>query len=244
MAPEAMTLLSGQTILVTGASGGVGEAIARRLGGQGATVCLSGRNRERLEAVASHLPKDRARCYPADLTVESEVQSAVKGILEQNQRLDAVIHCAAIIVMQPIATASVRDFESQFQTNVIGPFRLTQLLLAALIASRGQIFFINSSAGQQAGAGVSQYAATKHALKAMADSLRAECNAAGVRVCSLFLGSTATPMQAAVRAQQERAYDPARLIQPADVAEIVAAVLALPRTAEVTDLVIRPTEKA
>ncbi len=78
----------------------------------------------------------------------------------------------------------------------------------------------------------------------MADSLRDECNAAGVRVCSLFLGSTATPMQAAIRAEQERTYEPDRLIQPADVAEMVAAVLALPRTAEVTDLVMRPTEKA
>jgi NADP-dependent 3-hydroxy acid dehydrogenase YdfG len=77
----------------------------------------------------------------------------------------------------------------------------------------------------------------------VADSLRDEYNPSGVRVCSLFLGSTATPMQAAVRAQQKCAYDPTRLIQPNDVAEMVATVLALPRTAEVTDLVMRPTAK-
>ena len=239
-----MGLLSDQTVLVTGASGGVGEAMVRRLGEQGATVCLTGRNQKRLEEIASDLPEGRSRCYPADLTVEGELQNAVQGVLKENQRLDAVIHCAAIIVLGAVATAAVQDFEKQFQTNVIAPFRLTQLLLPALVSSRGQVVFINSSAGRHASAGVSQYAATKHALKAVADSLRDECNAAGVRVCSLFLGSTATPMQAAVRAEQERPYEPERLIQPADVAEMVAAVLALPRTAEVTDLVMRPMEKA
>ncbi|MDQ3117441.1 MAG: SDR family oxidoreductase [Verrucomicrobiota bacterium] len=235
---------SGQTILVTGASGGVGEAVARRLGEQGAKVCLTGRNRQRLEKIAGDLPAGTARCYPADLTVEDELQNAVQGLLKENQRLDAVIHCAAIIILGTVATAAVQDFEKQFHTNVTAPFRLTQLLLPALVSSRGQVVFINSSAGRHASAGVGQYAATKHALKAVADSLRDECNAAGVRVCSLFLGSTATPMQAGIRAEQERAYEPERLIQPADVAEMVAALLALPRTAEVTDLVMRPMEKA
>ncbi len=218
--------------------------MVQRLGEQGATVCLTGRNRERLDQLAGGLPAGKARCYPADLTVEEELQNAVQSLLKENQRLDAVIHCAAIIILGTVATAAAQDFEKQFHTNVTAPFRLTQLLLPALISSRGQVVFINSSAGRQASAGVGQYAATKHALKAVADSLRDECNAAGVRVCSLFLGSTATPMQAAIRAEQERAYEPERLIQPSDVAEMVAAVLALPRSAEVTDLAMRPMEKA
>lgn len=238
-----MALFSGQTVLVTGASGGVGGAIVRRLGEEGGTVCLSGRNRKRLEEIAAQLPENRGRCYPADLTVERQLQDAVSRILTENERLDAVIHCAAIIVMEPVATALVRDFKNQFQTNVLGPFRLTQLLLPALTSSQGQIVFINSSAGRDARAGVSQYAATKHALTAVADSLRDECNPSGVRVCSLFLGSTATPMQAAVRVRQKRAYDAALLSQPDDVAEMVAAVLALPRTSEVTDVVMRSAAK-
>lgn len=239
-----MALFSGQTILVTGASGGVGEAMVRRLAEEGSTVCLTGRNRERLEEIARQVPEGRGRFYPADLTVEAELARAAQNLFEENQRLDAVVHCAAMIILGTVATAATEDFEKQFQTNVLGPFRLTQLLLPALTSARGQVVFINSSAGRHASAGVGQYAATKHALRAVADSLRDECNAAGVRVCSLYLGSTATPMQAAIRAEQERTYEPERLIQPADVAEMVAAVLALPRTAEVTDLVMRSTEKA
>jgi NADP-dependent 3-hydroxy acid dehydrogenase YdfG len=238
-----MALFSGQTILVTGASGGVGEAITRALGGQGATVCLSGRNEKRLAEIAAQLPEKRGRCYPADVTVEKDLQSAVRAILAENQRLDALIHCAAINILEAIATASMEDFDRQFKTNVLGPFRITQELLPKLISSQGQVLFVNSSAGLNACAGASQYAATKHALKAVANSLRHECNPSGVRVCSLFLGATATPMQAAIRARQNRKYDPRRIIQPDDVAAMVTAVLALPRTAEVTDIVMRPTAK-
>jgi short-subunit dehydrogenase len=236
-----MALFSNQTIVITGASGGVGQAIAQALSEQGAIVCLSGRNRERLNEVAAR--SERARCYPADLTVEVELQAAVKAILAENQRIDALIHCAAIIMIESVATASGEDFERQFRTNVLAPFRLTQLLLPALTEARGQVVFINSSAGLNAGPTVSQYAGTKHALKAFADSLRGECNASGVRVCSLFLGDTATPMQAAVRRQQGRPYDPKRVIQPADVAAVTTAVLGLPRTAEITDVMIRPMAK-
>ncbi|MBA3544389.1 MAG: SDR family oxidoreductase [Chthoniobacterales bacterium] len=238
-----MALFSGKTILVTGASGGVGGAIARKLGEEGATVCLSGRNRERLHQVASALPKGSAQSYPADLTSEKDLQSTVESILAKNPRIDAVIHGAAIIALAPIATASAEDFDRQFQTNVRAPFRLTQLLLPTLTSAQGQIIFINSSAGRTAQAGVSQYAATKHALRAVADSLREECNAAGVRVCSIFLGATATSMQAAVRAEQKRPYKPELLIQPEDVAGVVSSLLALPRTAEITDVIMRPMTK-
>jgi NADP-dependent 3-hydroxy acid dehydrogenase YdfG len=239
-----MALFSGQTILVTGATGGVGEAIVRRLAVHGATVCLTGRNRDRLEEIASELAENTGHFYPADLTLDEDIQQLAQEFLKEHERLDAVLHCAAIICLGTVAEARSEDFESQFRTNVLGPFRLTQLLLPTLVSSRGQMVFINSSAGRRAPAGVSQYAATKHALRAVADSLREECNAAGVRVCSLFLGSTATPMQASIREQQARPYEPERLIQPEDVADMVVAILSLPRTAEVTDLMMRPAEKA
>ena len=103
--------------------------------------------------------------------------------------------------------------------------------------------FINSSAGVSAKATVGAYAATKHALKAVADSLREEVNAAGVRVTSLYVGRTATRMQAELHAQEGKAYDPSGLIQPEDVASLTLHALSLPRTVEVTDVFLRPMRK-
>ncbi|HEY2711147.1 MAG TPA: SDR family NAD(P)-dependent oxidoreductase [Chthoniobacterales bacterium] len=239
-----MALFAKRIFLVTGASGGVGEAIARRLGDNGATVWLSGRNLRRLDRLAEQLPTRRGRPIPGDLTVEDEFQKVVRQVMARPGHLDGIIHCAATISLASFATASKEDFEKQFGINVLVPFRLTQLLLPALTSSKGLVVFINSTAGRTALADVGQYAATKHALRALADSLRDECNAAGVRVCSIFLGSTATSMQAAVRAKQKRAYHPERLIQPDDVAQMVSGILALPQTAEVTDIIMRPTVKA
>jgi short-subunit dehydrogenase len=232
-----------QTIIITGASGGIGSAIACSLAEQGATVCLCGRYRQKLEAVAERMPKERARCYVADLSDKQELKMLGAEISEDNPRIDVLIHCAAIIAMGTVASALPEDFERQFKVNVLAPFQLTQLLLTQLIQAKGQILFINSSAALGGRPNVSQYAATKHALKALADSLRGECNALGVRVSSLFLGDTATPMQANIRKQQGRSYDPEHLIQPQDVAAMTLAVLGLPRTSEVTDVMIRPMKK-
>ena len=112
-----------------------------------------------------------------------------------------------------------------------------------LRSSRGQIVFINSSVGLTTRPGVGQFSATQHALKAFADTLRAEVNAAGVRVLSVYPGRTATPRQEAIHRAEGRAYFPERLLQPEDVAVVVINALALNRTAEVTDIQIRPFAK-
>jgi len=103
--------------------------------------------------------------------------------------------------------------------------------------------FINSTQALKAAAELGQYAATKHAMKAVADSLRDEVNASGVRVMSLFLGRTASERQRAIFAAEGRPYPPDRLIQPADVAKLVLFLLQLPRASEVTDIVMRPMQK-
>ena len=103
---------------------------------------------------------------------------------------------------------------------------------------------MNSSAGLTARANVGQYAASKHALKAVADSLREEANPAGVRVLSLFLGRTASPMQAAVYAMEQKAYYPELLMQPEDVASMAIHALTLSRSVEVTEISMRPLLKS
>jgi NADP-dependent 3-hydroxy acid dehydrogenase YdfG len=121
----------------------------------------------------------------------------------------------------------------------LGPYILTQGLLPLVRERMGQIVFLNSTAGLTSRANVGQYAATKHALKALADGLREEVNRDRIRVLSVYPGRTATQMQQQLHAVEGRLYHPDRLLQPGDVASVVVNALCLPRTAEVTDINIR-----
>lgn len=239
-----MSALRDLVAVVTGAGGAVGRAIAQGLASHGATVCLVGRKLEALESVAeSARSTARALVYQADLTVDEDIQELTAGLRRDCGHVDILVHCAGVISLGELAATSVADLDSQYGANVRAPYLLTQALLPLLRPRQGQIVFINSSAGLQARAGVGQYAATKHALKALADSLRDELNGDGVRVLSVYLGRTASPMQAAVHAAERKAYHPERLVQPEDVASVVLNALSLPRTAEVTDISIRPLLK-
>ena len=145
--------------------------------------------------------------------------------------------------MGPIEHASVMELDNLYRINVRAPYALTKALLPAVRASHGQIVFINSSVGLVARASVAAYAASKHALKAIADSLRSEVNADGVRVITVYPGRTATPQQQKIHNLEGKQYEPGRLLQPEDVAKAILNALAMPRTAEVTDISIRPMQK-
>ena len=155
-------------------------------------------------------------------------------------RLDILVHSSGNIAHGTLDRAAVDDLDRQYQANLRGPYLLTQLALPLVRAAQGEIVFINSTLGLTTRREVGQYAATQHALRAVADSLRQEVNERGVRVLTVHPGRTATPRQAAIHAYEGKAYEPQRLIQPEDVAAVVLAALRLPRTAEVTDIRIRP----
>jgi NADP-dependent 3-hydroxy acid dehydrogenase YdfG len=179
-------------------------------------------------------------CYQVDLTVDQDVRQTADLIQQDVAHIDMLIHSAGVICFGRLESAAIEDFDRQFRVNVRAPYALTQALLPLLRSRRGQIAFINSSAGLNASANVGQYAATKHALKAVADSLRHEVNAEGLRVLSIYPGRTASPMQAAVFKMEGREYRPELLMQPEDLASVVINALALPRSAEVTDINVRP----
>ena len=228
--------------VVTGAGGGVGRAISAALAREGMELCLLGRDSTKLAASAAVVrPFSPVTEFPVDLTVDDTLQPLMQHLEDGAGRLDVLIHCAAVAHLDLMERAGIADFDLQYATNVRAPYTLTQRLLPLLIAARGQIVFINSSVGLTAKrADVGQYAATKHALRAIADSLREEVNPMGIRVLTVYLGRTATPMQEAICRQEGRVYEPETLLQPEDVASVVLNALMLPSTAEVTDLSIRP----
>jgi NADP-dependent 3-hydroxy acid dehydrogenase YdfG len=237
--------LTGQMALVTGASQGIGKAIALELAAAGAGLCLVGRELQKLEAVGENVrgTNHQILTYRADLTVDRDLQELCAGVKRDIQRLDILVHCAGLYSRAPIEQASPEEFDALYRGNVRAPYALTHALLPLLRVARGQIVFINSSVGLQAPANVGQFAATQHALKAIADSLRQEVNADGVRVLSVYPGRTATPRQAIIFQMEGRSYQPHLLLQPEDVASMVIHALCLPRTAEVTEISIRPFRK-
>lgn len=226
-----------KTALVTGASSGIGRAIALELAAGGAQLWLTSRSAARLQTLGADL---RARMIIVDLSDPRQVEELRDELATKILALDVLVHSAGVIELGAMAQALPGDFDRQWQVNVRAPYVLTQALLPQLKACRGQVVFINSSAGRNGVPGSAQYCATKHALRGLADSLRGEVNGCGVRVLNVYVGRTATPMQALVHEYEGRAYRPESLIQPEDVASLVAHALALPATVEVTDLQLRP----
>jgi len=229
--------VSGGVALVTGASGDIGHAVGDALAGHGLHVVAVARRFDRLADLASRRPQ--VQPIAADLTIAAD-RAAVADAANGLGRLDLLVLGSGIYRRSDDPT----ELERQFAANVHGPYALLQAVLPLLIASQGQVVFINSTQGLAASPGVGQFAATQHAMRALADSLRDEVNPHGVRVASVFLGRTATTRQAAIFAREGRAYAPERLLQPADVAGIVLTLFTLPPTAEVTNITLRPRLKS
>jgi NADP-dependent 3-hydroxy acid dehydrogenase YdfG len=236
----------GQTAVVTGGGTGVGAAVASALAASGASIYLIGRRLNKLELVAAKAREFgvKAVCCSADISSDSGLLEATQRIKTELTYVDILVQNAAMYVAGSIEDADLSDFDKQYQTNVRAPYALTQALLPMLKARRGQVVFINSSSALTAKPTTAQYDSTKHALKAIADSLRAEINRHGVRVLSVYLGRTASDMQERIYQMEGKPYRPELLLQPDDVASVVVNALSLPRTAEVTDISIRPMIKS
>jgi short-subunit dehydrogenase len=240
--------MSGQFAVVTGSGSGIGKALAQALSIHGATVALVGRTKSKLDATAATFPNGtRPLVMPADLSSDQQLDRLKDEVEDRFRELHVLILCAGEIAQGAFESAPLEVFDTLYRANVRANFHLTQSLLPMLKKARnypGQIVFINSSVGLSARANLAQYSATQHALKALADALRAEVNPLGIRVLNVFPGRVATPRQELLYRKQRADYKPELLLQPEDIASVVLNALMLPRTAEVTDISIRPLSKS
>ncbi|RYH71112.1 MAG: SDR family oxidoreductase [Alcaligenaceae bacterium] len=217
--PEQFSL-AGKTILVTGASSGIGRQIAVSCALAGATLVVSGRNTDRLAALLAQLGSRAHRMVAADLLDES----SVKHMAVQIGEIDGVVHSAGIAALAPLRLASKAHIEGQLATNFVAPMLLTQqLLLRNAVANGGSIVFISSISAHIGVHGVSAYSASKAALEAMARSLAIEVARKLIRVNCLAPGLVETPMLAAARStagglEETLARYPLGVGQPEDVA--------------------------
>ena len=237
-----MTSLRSLTCVVSGATGGIGEAIVAALVSEGARVWAIGRDQRRLEELASS-KRDTVTPVVVDLSAVEEIERAARDIAESGS-VDVLVHVAGVIRMGSSALLTAEDLDQLYAVNLRAAYVLTRQLLPALRRKQGQIVFVNSSSALRPGSSNSLYASTKAAVKALADGLREEVNEDGIRVTSLYAGRTATAMQKTVYEFEGRTFDPEYLMTPHDVAASVIHCLSLPRSAEVTDIAIRPMRKA
>ena len=234
--------LASAVAVVTGGGSGIGRAIATALSQTNGQVIVVERDRSRRRSTIADLEGSGARgCWvSADLATTRGVLSAIRAIERQCQAIDILVHCAGVFESEPMEASA---FDALFATNVRAPWLLTRRLLPLLERRGGQVVFVNSSAAFSTSQGLGPYSASKAALRMVADAFRAEVNASGIRVLTICPGRTATPMQKRIHNMEGKVYLPKSLLQPEDISSAVLAALGLPRTAEVTDLSIRPFQK-
>jgi short-subunit dehydrogenase len=237
------TIQSDDFAIVTGASSGIGQSIALELGSLPMKVVLVGRRLSALEETARAITEKGGEAIPfsADLAQPSALEEVASQLVELTTgKLRVLVHSAGQFRREPLCSVKQSTFEELFRLNLWAPLALNRHLLPSLQKRGGDIVFINSSAALAPSAEIALYAASKSALKTTADALRKEINSTGIRVLSVYPGRTATPMQEAIFAVENRSYQPENLLQPEEVATMVRHAVLLPASAELTDLNIRP----
>lgn len=223
--------------LVTGASRGIGAAVARTLA-PGHDLLLGGRDHAALATLAAELPGSRA--WPVDLTDTVALAEATAGI----ERLDVLVHSAGVGLLGTVEETPAATWRRQFEINVVAVAELTRLLLPALRAAGADtgadVVLVNSGSGITARAGWGSYAASKFALRAFGDALRAEESGHGIRVTSVHPGRVDTAMQERVVAHEGGEYDGSRFLRPESVGAAILAALTATRDAHLTEIVVRP----
>ncbi|HEX8005441.1 MAG TPA: SDR family oxidoreductase [Trebonia sp.] len=219
------------TALVTGASRGLGAAIARALAPDYDLV-LGGRGGSGLDAICSELG---ARPLPVDLAALSPFDVAGVG------RVDLLVHSAGVVRLGSIEDTPAEVWRGTFELNVVAVAELTRLLLPELRAAKGHVVLINSGSGLRAHPGWVSYAASKFALRAFADVLRQEEEPNGIRVTSIYPGRIATDMQRQVREEEGGEFEPDRYLKPESVARAVLAAVTTSPDAHLTEITLRPS---
>jgi 3-oxoacyl-[acyl-carrier protein] reductase len=232
--------LKGSVALVTGASRGIGRAIAEALAAQGARLVLSALTGKTLEATASALRAKGAEVetVAGDVGEEADV-AAMIAAAERFGRLDVLVNNAGIGARGPLAELAPAEFDRVFRTNVRGPY-LTMRAAIPLMKRQGGGTIVNlaSLAGVNPVPNRAAYAATKWAVIGLSRSVLQEVRKDGIRVIVVEPGSTLTDFghEPGKMAQAEK------LVRPEDVADIVVAALRLPARATLSEIEIRPTD--
>lgn len=216
-------MLSGKTAIITGASRGVGRAIAQALAREGMGVALVARSWPELEQVAAEIQAagGRAVVAAADVSDEQQVVAAVETAVSAFGRLDVLVNNAGVGIYGPVEQYTLADWQQTLAVNLTGPFLMSRAALPHIRRARGTIIAIGSGAALQGYANLAAYAASKFGLRGFMQSLAQE--APEVKVCTILPGSILTDF--GPRSRAEKLASGQKFLAPEDVADAVLFLL-------------------
>ncbi len=222
--------------IVTGASRGIGKAIALRLAKEGHDVVIFGRDEIALKNTKKEIERQGSKCnfFAGDVADEKFVKQSIEKILAEHKKIDHLVNNAGIGIMKKVVDAELIDFQKQINANLIGVFNFTRAVLPGMIENKkGSIILIASLAGKNSFVGGALYSATKHAALGFMRSLMLEVREFNIRVASICPGSVNT----------EFGHHPNKdkIIQAEDVAETLVDVIKMPERSLISEIDIRPT---
>ncbi|EMR02644.1 SDR family oxidoreductase [Cesiribacter andamanensis] len=247
-----MTNPDKQVALITGASSGIGRAIAKALAKEGAKVVLASRNKEELEQLKAEIEKEggNALVIPTDVTKPKEAEALVAKTLEQWQRLDIVVNSAGLMPLSYLKNRHLDEWLQMIDVNVKGTLITTYAALPPFKKQkRGHFINLASIDGRELYAGGAVYGASKAAVIAFSRTLRMELSPEfNIRITCLEPGTVDTPLREGITDQeflddQDWDEDEAKL-QPDDIARAVLYAVQQPQSVNVNEIVIKPTGKA
>ena len=253
MAPK----LTGTIALVTGASSGIGAATARELAGQGATVVVVARRKERLEALAAEITQagGTSLAVEADITDRSQAEAAVRQAVEHFGRLDILVNNAGLMLLGPVVGADVEEWERMIAVNVQGLLHTTHAALPHLLKAAedsprqvADIVNISSEAGRKASANFGVYNLTKFGVNGFTESLRQELASRHVRVSVLEPGAVDTELGShnndTIHAELLNPFNEQHeVLAPTDIADAIAYMVTRPRHAAIAEMWVMPTDQ-
>ncbi len=233
--------MKGKIALVTGATEGIGRAVAFSLGRAGWSVGVCARTPARLERLLLELRGAGISCEgkPADVGNETQVKALVQHLDSTLGPIDTLVHNAGILVAKPFLELSLDDWDGTMRTNLRSLFLVTREVLPGMrSAGHGDIVNVASLAGKNGFVGGTAYVASKHAVLGFSKSLMLEERKNNIRVLPVCPGSVATAM---LENQPLLPANADRILRPEDVADTILTALRLPGRALVSELDIRPT---
>lgn len=244
--------LEGRVAVITGASSGIGEAVAEGLAEQGVKVALAARREGRLEVLAERIRRagGQALVHAADVTDRRQVEALVAATVERWGAVHVLVNNAGVMPLSPLADLRVDDWIRMVDVNVKGVLHgLAAVLPVMLEQEDGHIVNIGSLAGRRPFPGGAVYSATKFAVRSLTWGMQLELSAArGIRVTDVQPGVVETELtdhipDPALRDGFHSGWSGRRKLRPADVASAVLFALAAPAHVNVNEILVRPTDQ-